>query len=422
MKSRIAEMCGRVALLVAAAAGAACSVDSQEAPPLAGPSGMAQTVTLTASPDQLPRDGSSQSVVTVTVRNETGQPVAGQRLALSASGGTLSASEVVTGSAGTATVTVTAPPSSTPTSANGISVFATPVSPSNNTPTSTTRSISIALTGTRNTTAPTPAFTVNPESPSLMETVLFDANGTQDEGAACGNACTYAWDFGGESTATGKVVTYRFLSARTYPVTLTVTDAAGTTATLTQNITVVEGAAPTAAFSFSPTSPAQLEPVNFSADASTVGVAGRTITSYDWQFGDGTTGSGRNVQHAYSVVGTYNVTLTVTDSAGLRATTSESITVVNGVTADFTYSPTDPAAGENVFFNAEASRGSSGFGGRSPIVKYIWHFGKDANLVETTEPITSTTFPDEGTYTVTLTVEDSAGRRDTTSQEVEVGP
>ena len=38
-----------------------------------------------------------------------------------------------------------------------------------------------------------------------------------------------------------------------------------------------------------------------------------TIVSYIWNFGDGTTDSGKDVTHSYSAVGNYKVTLTVTD-------------------------------------------------------------------------------------------------------------
>ena len=40
------------------------------------------------------------------------------------------------------------------------------------------------------------------------------------------------------------------------------------------------------------------------------------IASYEWDFGDGTTGTGSRVLHSYTNDGTYDVTLTVTDSAG----------------------------------------------------------------------------------------------------------
>lgn len=44
------------------------------------------------------------------------------------------------------------------------------------------------------------------------------------------------------------------------------------------------------------------------------------IVSYLWSFGDGMTGSGATVVHAYTVAGTYPVTLTVTDNDGKSST------------------------------------------------------------------------------------------------------
>lgn len=50
------------------------------------------------------------------------------------------------------------------------------------------------------------------------------------------------------------------------------------------------------------------------------------ITSYKWEFGDGTTGSGPKVNHSY-IPGNYTVTLTVTDSSGEKDSFSKQITV-----------------------------------------------------------------------------------------------
>ena len=37
------------------------------------------------------------------------------------------------------------------------------------------------------------------------------------------------------------------------------------------------------------------------------------IASYLWDFGDGSTGTGKSTSHSYAVAGSYTVTLTVTD-------------------------------------------------------------------------------------------------------------
>ena len=62
-------------------------------------------------------------------------------------------------------------------------------------------------------------------------------------------------------------------------------------------------------------------------DATTSSDPDGTISSYDWDFGDGTTGNGVNPTHAYSLGGQYNVVLTITDNAGATDTSSVMVTV-----------------------------------------------------------------------------------------------
>jgi len=52
------------------------------------------------------------------------------------------------------------------------------------------------------------------------------------------------------------------------------------------------------------------------------------IVSYEWDFGDDTTGTGMIVTHTYADPGNYSVTLTVMDDAGNNATDSAAITVL----------------------------------------------------------------------------------------------
>lgn len=399
--------------VIGCAAASGCSVEDSSAPAFTGPSEFALSVTLTATPDQLPRDGSSRSIVTVLVRNDEGRPVSGQRMAVSSNVGTVSQTEVVTGEDGRATFAFVAPATSS--GSNSAVVRAVPLG--DNFQNQVGRTVTIALTGTSgvtSTTAPTAAFTFAPAAPVLRETATFDASTSTDEGARCLDQCTYAWSFGAEATGSGRIVTYQFQNAQTYAVTLTVTDAAGATGTTTQTVAVAAGTAPTADFTFSPSSPGIFETVSFTAEASRPGQAGRTLASHVWQFGDGTSATGLRVSKTYSRTGTYTVTLTVTDSAGVQATTTQDVTVVNGVTADFTISRSPAPVNTDVIFDGEKSKGSStGFGGRNEIVKYIWNFGDSTSLTETTSRLTSHKYSSTGTYTINLTVEDSAGRRNT---------
>lgn len=58
------------------------------------------------------------------------------------------------------------------------------------------------------------------------------------------------------------------------------------------------------------------------------------LNGYAWDFGDGDTGSGAQVEHVYDTVGSYDVTLTVTDDAGGTGTAATEVTVVVAPTPD----------------------------------------------------------------------------------------
>lgn len=86
--------------------------------------------------------------------------------------------------------------------------------------------------------------------------------------------------------------------------------------------------APVAAFTVSPASPVfRDQEVTFDASASTA--PGNAFAAYEWEFGDGSTATGPIVRHTYRQLGTNTVTLTVVNTNGVLASTSQVVIVVD---------------------------------------------------------------------------------------------
>ena len=186
--------------------------------------------------------------------------------------------------------------------------------------------VTIALLGPE---VPTASFTFLPNPPAVGIDATFDASGTKLAGAACGAICSYTWDFGDGSSATGSMVVHTFNTAGVQNVTLTVGAPGGTSNSATRSFVIGAPSAPTAAFTVTPSSPTATQQAIFNASSSSVG-AGATIVQYLWDFGDATTAQSTApiTTKTYAAPGTYIVTLTVTDSMGRTATTTATVTVV----------------------------------------------------------------------------------------------
>jgi PKD repeat protein len=135
-----------------------------------------------------------------------------------------------------------------------------------------------------------------------IDSLFFDASGS--------NATGFAWDFGDGGTDTNRTGAYQYAASGTYTVTLTVFNDCGDTLSTTQNITVC--GAPKADWTYTILSPVGTGlRIQFDATASTNAV------NYNWDFGDGTTGTGVNPIHIYTTPGLfYQVKLEVTNSCG----------------------------------------------------------------------------------------------------------
>jgi PKD repeat protein len=174
-------------------------------------------------------------------------------------------------------------------------------------------------------TAPIANAVASPRNPTPGQTVVF--NGTGSTAAAGRRIVRYDWTFGDGGTGSGPQPSHAYAQAGSYTVVLTVTDDAGRTDT--EDLDVFVGSnGPTANFTLSPTGPLAGQNVSFNASASTAG-NGRSIVSYTWDFGDGTTGSGQTVTKAggYAAPGTYTVTLVVVDDQGNRGVRSQTVIV-----------------------------------------------------------------------------------------------
>ena len=140
-----------------------------------------------------------------------------------------------------------------------------------------------------------------------------------------------------------------------------------------------------------------------------------SIRRYQWDFGDGEDSRGELCTHVFETAGTFQVTLTVTDRRGARATASITIVVRASNTppvAAFSISPSPAYPRQTIRFDAGASYDPDG-----QVVSYAWDFGDG----QTGHGIlTSYRYEEIGTYEVVLTVRDNDGGERTAKTELSV--
>lgn len=271
--------------------------------------------------------------------------------------------------------------------------------------------ISATLTVTvENNEAPTASFEYSPESPKVDEKVYFNASGSSDPD---GTIVSYEWDFGDGRSATGQKTNHRYKQTGTYTVVLVVRDDTGSAASASRSIPISTGDGPTASFEYSPAEPRVNEDVYFNASASSD--PDGTIESFEWDFGDGSTGTGETITHRYSGAGAYNVVLLVTDNSGNTDSTGQTVTIGDNESpvASFIYSPTNPAVNEDIYFNASDSYDPDG-----TIASYEWDFGD--GTTGSGQTITHQ-YSRSDTYKVVLVVTDNSGSSGSTNQTIAVG-
>jgi|GEM_PF-5381211 len=254
---------------------------------------------------------------------------------------------------------------------------------------STTKSVTVAG-------PPAASFTFAPNPAVVSQSVAFTDTST-------GAPTNWSWNFGDGATSTSQNPTHAFATVNTFHVTLTVSNAAGSN-TAAQDVRVTAAAvAPVAHFAFSPAAPTAGQQVSFT-DTST-----GSPTSWSWTFNDGGSSTQQNPTHTFATAGTFHVSLTVSNTAGTN-TTAQDVTVGTAPvspSAQFTYSPKSPTAGQPVSFT-DTSTGAP--------TAWSWNFG-DNQTASTQNP--THTYGSSGKYHVILSVSNSIGTS-TTALDVTV--
>jgi len=295
--------------------------------------------------------------------------------------------------------------------------------------------VGAAVAAAANTAAPTASITASATTVAAGTTVSLDGSASTAPGTrtvtgwawAITSGAGFASFSGATNAATASLKTTGIGSVT---VQLTITDSLGQQATRTQAITVTAPAAPTVGIVASASAVAAGTPVSFDG-SSAKAATGFSIASYQWtvspspanlaSFTSATNAATATVATLGSSSGTFVVTLTVTDSLGQTGSANTTVTVTAlGPTASISPSATTVTAGNNVTLD---STGSSAPAGRT-LTGYQWSITAGSGIASLSGSTTGTTATvatsAAGSFTVQLTLTDSAGAQATKTQTITV--
>ncbi len=181
----------------------------------------------------------------------------------------------------------------------------------------------VGLTGRGN--VPPVCNADGPYAGNVGEVIQFDGTGSNDPD---GSIVQYQWNFGDGNTGTNATPTHAYATPGDFTVTLTVTDDCERSSTCTSTAHIN---APPHCDANGPYAGPVGVPIQFNGTGSND--PGGVIVAYDWNFGDGGTGTGATPTHTYSNPGFYTVTLCVTDN--------DRTTACCETTADISATPVD---------------------------------------------------------------------------------
>jgi len=202
----------------------------------------------------------------------------------------------------------------------------------------------------------------------VNQEVHFDGSRSTD---LDGLVNSYFWDFGDGGTGGGATPTHFYIAPGVYRVTLTITgDKIGNCSNRdSDELTVTVHDAPVAVIDALPSAPVKI-PVKFDASASHSRMS--EIVSFNWDFGDGKTGSGKIAEHTFTSPGSFIVTLKVTTSSQTlyNSNTTQKLIVINDAPISEAGEIQVTGIEETVYLNGAKSSDSDG-----AVTKFLWDFG-----------------------------------------------
>ncbi len=159
---------------------------------------------------------------------------------------------------------------------------------------------------------PVSVIQYSPDTPRVGTPVQFDGSGSYN---STGGPLTFDWDLGDGTSSSAVSPTHSYSLSGTYSVTLTVTNAAGTSVSSDEAVTVMDIPSDSPIADIDGPANARVNTyVSFNAGAS-FDPDGGDLSAYYWDFGDGqqATTESPSVTHRYTSTGNYTVGLTVVD-------------------------------------------------------------------------------------------------------------
>ena len=253
----------------------------------------------------------------------------------------------------------------------------------------------------------------DPASGPAPLTVEFSAAGLDPDG----DELTYRWEFP-DGSAFGSNVTRTLRTPGPFTAKVTVTDGDGNSASDEVTVTVGEpDSSPPEIIEAGADDTEGPAPHDVLFHAVAEDPDGGDLT-YLWDFGDGGSAFGDEVEHTYLEPGSYTATVTVTDETGEEATSEIEITVTDppGNRPPEVEAAAAPASGKAPLEVLLTAQGSDPDG---DVLTYRWDFGDGSAPVS--GRVARHTYTKNGTFTATVTATDRAGATGTATVAVTVG-